>query len=1040
MNAWFGSGALPAGTIAALAALWPFRVRWRRPDRHRMWDLVLQDGSNAHFEVGVDGVIRYASPNLVDLTGAQASSWVGRSILEIAAERDRPPFQAAFEQLASGSEETLRLTLAGNRDRGWPESLDIVARSLLSDPDVGAIQVAVGPGEGLGSMRGMFSQLFEHTLNGVAIHEIVTDSDGVPIDYVFLEVNPGFERATGLKRPEVLGRRVTEILPDVGKDGFIETYGRVALTGEPVTFERYASDLGRHYQVRAFSLGGGRFVVSFNDISDRVERQRAVESEERRLRSMLDGGWDVVALVDRAGSLTWVSQSVEEVLGRDPEALLGTKMSDYVHPADLPVLNKALRDAVVSRGEPLRFVARARHADGGYRWLESSASNMLDTPEVQGLVVVARDVTETRDTMQALRDSEARYRAVAEVATDLILIMDEAGGIKYVNGAAAPLLGWDPEDLVGRSLEVLLPPEARDEMGAALGRHLETGIPRIPEDPVEVWAVRKDGEEVLLEVAFAEYDERGARHFTGIARDVTERRRRELERTRLFRAIEQVAELVVVTDPEGRIEYVNPAFETITGYTREEVLGRNLRLLKSGQQSLADYQELWDTLLAGETWSGTFINRRKDGSTYRQQAVISPVRDPGGAVVNFVSVARDVTRETELEDQLRQAQKLEAIGHLTGGVAHDLNNVLSVIIANGQMLLGELGEATPESWLSAEEIVGAANRAGKMVRQLLSFGRKTPLERRNIRLADVIDEVGSLVGRLLPESIELRISVVDEIPLVRADRGAVEQMVMNLVTNARDAMPAGGRIDIEIGVGDKVPGGVEGSERGDIRRHVFVRVTDHGQGMHPETLARAFEPFYTTKEVGKGTGLGLSMTYGLMQQHDGFVELASRPGQGAKATLWFPAVSTEEEADAAPAPPPLRPGDGETILVVEDEEPLRRTVARVLTRFGYRVVVAENGAHALDELRRADRDVDLVLCDMVMPTMGGLDFARALKAEGYRIPILLTSGYSAEERRSSGTRLGGRPFLPKPWTVETLLAAIRSALETGAMDDREAAE
>ena len=359
------------------------------------------------------------------------------------------------------------------------------------------------------------------------------------------------------------------------------------------------------------------------------------------------------------------------------------------------------------------------------------------------------------------------------------------------------------------------------------------------------------------------------------------------ERERLLAAIDQVGESVVITALDGTITYVNPAFEAVTGYARAEVVGKNPRLLKSGVQSPEVYRTLWDTVASGKTWQGRLVNRRKDGRLYTEDATISPVRDAAGVVTSYVGVKRDITRELELEAQLRQAQRMESIGRLAGGVAHDFNNLLSVILSYTGFALTALpkGHALHEDLL---EVQLAGERAAALTRQLLAFSRKQVLRPVVLDLGQVLSEMEKLLRRTLGEDIELSLVQAPELAVVRADPGQIEQVLLNLAINARDAMPHGGRLTITTGNVELDAAHAERHPGAQPGPHVMLAVSDTGVGIDEQTQTRIFEPFFTTKEPGKGTGLGLSTVHGIVQQSGGSITVTSSPGQGASFQIYLP--------------------------------------------------------------------------------------------------------------------------------------------------------
>jgi two-component system cell cycle sensor histidine kinase/response regulator CckA len=633
---------------------------------------------------------------------------------------------------------------------------------------------------------------------------------------------------------------------------------------------------------------------------------------------------------------------------------------------------------------------------------------------------------EGRRTVRDADRSERRFRSMVERGWDIIVLVDREGSIHYVSPAVEMTLGVTPDELMGGSLFTRIVPEDRDQAMATFeSLKREPGASRRSDFRLS----HRDGAIRWVEtVATNLLDDPDVQGIVVVSRDVTRRRLVEMERALLARGIEQSEELVIVTDVEGRIQYANPAFERITGYARSEVMDQTPRLLKSGKQGPSFYDELWSTISHGHTWRGRFRNRRKDGALYDQEAVISPVRDETGRIVNYVGVARDVTRERELEAQLQQSQKLEAVGHLTGGIAHDLNNLLSVVMANAEMLILGLGDHA-DLLASASDLHAAGRRAARTVKQLLGFSRAARLELEPVDLPHLVKELSSLISRLIPETIRVELAVGVQVPPVMADPNAVEQTVVNLITNARDAMPMGGTLSVEVGLSDRTAEALQGHPGARAGKYVWVSVSDTGLGMDEATQRKIFEPFFTTKPAGSGTGLGLAVTYGLVRQQGGHVEVVSAPGSGTRVALFFPAAAgvARNAEKRAPPTPSLPQGSGETLLVVEDEAPLRRTAIRVLERHGYRVLTAQDGEEALELARLHRGHLALVICDMVMPHMDGPTLLKTLRHEGHTVPFVFTSGYAEGPPRESAVP-GGYRFLPKPWTIDGLVNTVWQVL------------
>jgi PAS domain S-box-containing protein len=483
----------------------------------------------------------------------------------------------------------------------------------------------------------------------------------------------------------------------------------------------------------------------------------------------------------------------------------------------------------------------------------------------------------------------------------------------------------------------------------------------------------------------------------------------------------------VITDVTGTILQVNPAFEKTTGYSREEVIGRNPRLLKSGRHDAAFYAQMWAVLHRGEVWRGRLFNRRKDGTLFEEDATISAVRDDGGRVVNYVAVKRDVSHETRLEQQFLQAQKMEAVGRLAGGVAHDFNNLLGVITGYGEIVQRRLAAEDPLQG-RMEQILKAASHAAGLTRQLLAFSRKQVLQPRILDLNAVVADMDQMLRRLIGEDVELTALLEPNLGSVRADPGQIEQVIMNLAVNARDAMPDGGRLTIETRNADLDAEYSATHPPARAGSYVLLTVTDTGAGMDAATQAHIFEPFFTTKEVGKGTGLGLSTVYGIVKQSEGFVWVYSEVGVGTTFKVYLPRIDQEAAPMRRPQPGPLLPGS-ETVLLVEDEASLRDLLRATLEANGYTVLVARDGFEALKAATAHAGAIHIMVTDVIMPGMNGPRTAELVAPARPQMKILYISGYSDESVTQHGLIGPGRAFLSKPFGAETLLRAVRQALD-----------
>ncbi len=515
------------------------------------------------------------------------------------------------------------------------------------------------------------------------------------------------------------------------------------------------------------------------------------------------------------------------------------------------------------------------------------------------------------------------------------------------------------------------------------------------------------------------------------------------ERERAEITLTSIADGVITTDADGRVELLNPMAELLTGWTTREAGHRPLaeifRILN--RRTGTALTDLFARAMAEHSIVGRdpeLVLLRRDGTEHPIADSAAPIRAHDGRVLGLVVVFHDVGREHYLADQMRQAQKMEAIGHLTGGVAHDFNNLLGVVLANAELIGASLPEERSDLRESLGDLMTAASRGRKLVRQLLGFSRQELLAVRRLDPARLLSGFLSTLRRLLPEHIEFRLTLSPEVPAIRADAGAIEHILLNLVTNARDAMPRGGRLAVDLRVGEAVepdprPGHCwEQAPRGPC---VQIAVSDSGCGMDPQVLRQVFEPFFTTKEPGRGTGLGLAMVYGLMKQQDGWVNVNSAPGQGTTVRLHFPIAAGEERPEAAPEQPRrlVRPdGGGGTVLLVEDDAPLRRATTSVLRSLGYRVLEAEDGQDALERYRVLGASVALIVTDVVMPRLGGWDLLREIRQHDREIPFLVVSGYAGGAGAAAELSDPRVSFLEKPWTVAELAASVQHCLSSEA--------
>lgn len=513
-----------------------------------------------------------------------------------------------------------------------------------------------------------------------------------------------------------------------------------------------------------------------------------------------------------------------------------------------------------------------------------------------------------------------------------------------------------------------------------------------------------------------------------IAKAERESKRVEEQLVLLATAIEQAAEGITITGKDGTIQYVNPSFERISGYARDEIIGQNHHVLKSSKYNDVLYRVVWDALSRGEVWTGYMINEKKDGMPYKVEASISPIRDKAGTIINYVTIERDVTHEAELETQLRQVQKMEAIGTLAGGIAHDFNNILAAIMGYTEMALYDVPEGATGR-RNLEQVIKAGYRGKELVKQIITFSRRSEQERRPMRVSPIVKEALKLLRASLPTTIDIRQSIKTQSGMVLADPTQIHQVLMNLCSNASYAMrEKGGVLEVSLADVDVDSDGAALYSGLNPGAYLKLTVSDTGHGMDRAIIERIFDPFFTTKRPGEGTGMGLAVVHGIVKSYGGVLVVDSELGKGSTFNVFFPRVEGDflPEIDSVA---PLPKGK-ERILFVDDEEDLVAMVQQMLEPLGYGVVTKTNSLEALEVFKAQPDQFALVITDQTMPHMTGADLAKELMCIRPDIPIILCTGFSEIINADEAKALGIREFVMKPFTTSEITETMRRVLES----------
>jgi two-component system, cell cycle sensor histidine kinase and response regulator CckA len=825
---------------------------------------------------------------------------------------------------------------------------------------------------------------------------------------------------------ELLGAVIGEELPWLVAAPFQEAYERALRTGEGVTFEERFEPTGTWHEIHACPTGEG-LAVFFRDVTERKNAELALRESEARFRRLVEHAADAIIVHDLEGTILLVNGAACRAFGYSREELLGEVGLVDVDPICTPAFLRGLWPDLV-RERAITAISTHRRKDGSTYPAEIRVGVLDDDPDRPVIVGLSRDVTSRRDAELALARSELHFRSLIENALDMITVVDEQGAVRYASPSHERILGYPVNALVGQNIRSIihpddLPPILRgiEELAGEAGAVLRQ----------EIRVRHADGHWLVLEVAGSNLQEEGVEGLVVNSRDVTDRRaaeealRASEERYRRFFQEDLTGDFI--TDADGRIADCNGAFARVFGFgSVEAALAASVYELYPSRTHRRRFLEQVRT--HGKVENATLELRRVDGTTVH--AVVNAIGDfdEYGHLRSLRGYLFDITEQKRLEDQLRHSQKLEAVGRLAGGIAHDFNNLMTAVLGHAELLLLDAEGPLRED---LEEIRASAHRAAALTRQLLAFSRRQTLQPRVLELNAAVREMEGMLRRLMGSEIEFQTLLEADTGRVQADPSQIEQVLVNLAVNARDAMPGGGRITLRTA--DRVLG------EGDRSRYPFLlpgpyvmlEMEDTGHGMDAATLGRVFEPFFTTKDQGKGTGLGLATVYGIVKQSGGFILAESEPGDGARFTIYLPhateAVPAEEEAPSSP----LHVGSAgaETVVVVEDEEAVREVVRRALETRGFRVVAVRDGEEALRLGEEMLDRVDVLLTDLRMPRLGGEALARALRLRHPSLRVLFMSGYAGGAGGPDDGAGTLRPFLQKPFSPEEVVLAVRAVLE-----------
>lgn len=773
----------------------------------------------------------------------------------------------------------------------------------------------------------------------------------------------------------------------------------------------------------------GKFLGSFamlTDITDRKKAEEGLRKNEQRLRMALEaaraGTWET----DLQTNQSYWSEELFELYGLDPLVCRPSYDSwlQSIHPDDRSRIERSVQDAISTLSDT-NMEWRVNLPGGEERWMLSRGRPFFDENDkatsYSGVVV---DITERKRSEIEIQRSNELLDSILNNIPVMVSYMDSDGKYQYVNRSWQQTLGWSMEEATTRDLLPELSPDPNSK--SHFRKHVIDSMTKSSLDWDDYDVITRDGR--IIRTSWFSVPV-ASNNYVRLGLDITDRLKAEQTRKLLASVVENAAESIVITDANGIINYVNPAFEKNTGYCSEESLGRNPRFLKSGEQDKKSYEDLWKTILEGGTWYGTLINRRKDGSLIQEEATIFPIKVEPGNSTNFVAIKRDITKESSLQRQLIQAQKLEAIGTLAGGIAHDFNNIIFGITGYTDLAMQDL-PTDSRAYINLQRVMAAAERSAEMVKQILAFSRQGEDEKAILDLSPLIKEGIKFLRGAIPATTKINQKIGSKLGKVMVDPTQMHQVLMNLCVNASQAlMDNVGAITVELTEESLPLSFTETVPPLQPGKHLRLSVTDTADGIPGEILERIFDPYFTTKKAGKGTGLGLSVVHGIVQKHGGAITVNTELGKGSTFNVFLPVVQQEGPSAEKDLGPKSVPGGKERIMIVDDDDSLLEMYAAQLKRLGYSVNCFNRPTEALKAFKDAKDKFELVITDFNMPGMTGLEFAREVCSIRPGMPVILCSGFSERFTETTIDRAGVRRVLCKPVGRSDIAVAVRQTLD-----------
>jgi PAS domain S-box-containing protein len=993
-----------------------------RESRKKYQDLIETTGDFI-WETDSLGRYTYCSPQIEKLWGLKAEEMIGKTPFDLMPSDLKSRTSEAFADFVGSPRAFSGLELASYDGQGRLMAIEVSGVPFFDQ--AGVLLGFRGISRDISKRKRAEEELARSNQKLAQVLDSIQD-DFYVLDHnwVFVYASRQFTLRIGKEPKDFIGNNIWKMFPKNIGTVLEENFRATMEKREIRRFEMGGRYTDAWYSMTSFPSPEGITVLG-REITDRKRAEEALRESETRFRQLADASFEGL-VIHEDGLMLDVNERVTDMLGYAREQLMGNAFWKYIDVKYHDLVKEKVR-----QWSSALYEVELIHMDGRHVPVEVMGRSLT----WQGRRVRAaafRDISERKRAEEALRQSEEKHRTIVETANEGIITVDAESVTTYVNATFANMLGFSPEELIGKEITEHF---AKEHLALVLAKREERRQSGA-RGSFEVKMIRRDGSPVWVMVNASPLLDKDGKFagWLGMVTDITEQKRTEAlrqalaeqERLRLGAAVEQASDAVVMVDLDGTIQYVNAAFESMMHTPRDKAIGRSYLDFLAGGSSMGG--AIREAIALGRPWHGPLGGPAPGGSTIELDVTISPATGPSGKLIGGLITERDVTQANALQQHVRQAQKMEALGTLAGGITHDFNNLLGAIILNTELAILDLDPTHPARW-PLPLVLQAANRGKELVKQIITFSRQRAWERKPLEIVPIVKEGMKLLRSTLPKNIAIHEAIDAGSGVVLADPSHVHQILVNLCQNAGLAM-ADGTGRIEVGLRPVEVDAAFAARHPELKPGPFVRLTvaDSGCGMTPEIMERIFEPFFTTRKHGEGSGLGLAVVQGIVKSYDGTVTVSSEPGRGSVFDVYIPRL--EGEALATGSAEPLQPARGrERILLIEDEAAQRTSLTRGLERLGYKVTARADGRTALAAFRKKPSAFDLVITDQIMPKMSGLELAKALVKLRPDIPIILCTGFSEKVDGGTVGQKGIHELVMKPFTIQEITRAIRAALK-----------